>query len=82
MSQPWIVRLLEEQEEAIARHQRYIAAHNTIMRVLRALDQQATTEVRAMALLEEVVASLDEPGLVALYHQTIERLREQRGDRR
>jgi hypothetical protein len=81
MSQSWIARLLQEQAEAIARHLRYVAAHEAIMRVLQDVSRQAITEAQAMAQLEEAAASLDEPGLVALYRQIIERLRQRQEER-
>lgn len=46
------------------------------MAVLRASDQQTITEAQAVLQLEEATASLNELGLVALYHQIIERLRQ------
>ncbi len=76
MSQSWIARELQEHIEAIERHQRYAAAHEAIRQVLRAYEQQTITEAQAIAQLEEAAVSLDEPGLVATYRQTIERLRE------
>lgn len=75
MSREWIARLREEHAEAIARHQRYIAAHETILRTLHAVEQQTQTETQAIQQLEEGAALLHEPGLIATYRQTIEHLR-------
>lgn len=75
MKQPLLTRLLEEHAEAIQRHQRYAATHEAIIRVLRAYEQQTITEARAIAQLEEAASAQEELGLVALYRQTIERLR-------
>ncbi|HLV98734.1 MAG TPA: hypothetical protein VKT82_08675 [Ktedonobacterales bacterium] len=53
MSQQWSARELQEHETAIQRHQRYIVAHETIIRVLRAVEQQTITEAQATTQLEE-----------------------------
>ena len=75
MSQNWIAQVLQEHENAIQRHQRYVAAHKTIMQVLHALEQQTITEAQAIAQVEAAALSQAELGLAALYRQTIERLR-------
>lgn len=75
MSEEEIARLYEEHAEAIARHQRYIEAHELILYVLHAVEQQTITNVQAIQQLEVAAASLHEPGIVATYRQTIERLR-------
>lgn len=63
MSQQWISCELHEHEEAIKRHQRYVAGHETIIQVLRAFEQQTITRAQAIAQLEEAVASQEELGL-------------------
>jgi hypothetical protein len=82
MSQLWIAQVLQEHEEAIQRHQHYVAAHEAIIRVLRAYEQQTITKAQALAQLEEAAASEVELGLVGVYRQTIERLCEPREERR
>jgi hypothetical protein len=54
----------------------YVATHETIIRVLRAYEQQTITAAQAIEQLEEEAASEVDLGLVGLYRQTIERLRE------
>ena len=81
MSGEWRARLLQEHADAIARHQRYIAAHEVILRILQAVEQQTITEAQAIAQLEEAAPSLEEPGIVATYHQAIGRLRRRREGR-
>ncbi|HLV97378.1 MAG TPA: hypothetical protein VKT82_01765 [Ktedonobacterales bacterium] len=75
MSQQWIAQALQEHENAIQRHQRYAAAHEAIMLVLRAVEQQTITTPEALAQLEEAAAAQEELGLLGLYRQAIERLR-------
>lgn len=82
MSHSWIAQVLQEHAEAIHRHQRYAAAHETIIQVLHALEQQAITEAQAIAQLEAAAASEVDLGLVGLFRQTIERLHEPREERR
>jgi hypothetical protein len=48
MSQSWIAQALQEHEKAFQRHQRYVAAHETIIWVLRAYEQQAITKAQAI----------------------------------
>ena len=81
MSGEWRARLLQEHVDAIARHQRYIAAHEAILRILQAVEQQTITEAQAIVRLEEAAALLHEPGVAATYRQTIERLRQRRESR-
>ena len=69
--------MLQEHAEAIQHHQRYVVTHATIIQVLHAFEQQTITAAQAIAQLEEAAASEVELGLVGLYRQTIERLREQ-----
>lgn len=76
MNQAQIAHLLQEHEAAIDRHRCYVQVHETIMAVLYALKQQTLTEAQAIARLEEAAASVEELGLVALYRQAIERLRQ------
>jgi hypothetical protein len=81
MSEEWIARLRAEHTDAIARHQRYITAHETILRILGAVEQRTITEAQAIGQLEEAAASAHEPGLIATYRQTIERVRRRREGR-
>ena len=74
MSEEWSARLRAEHGDATRRHQRSIAAHEAILRLLRAVERQMMTQAQAIRQLEEGAALLHEPGIVATYRQTIERL--------
>lgn len=64
MSQQWIAREREQHETANARHQRYVAVHEAIIRGLHAFEQQAITKAQAIEQLEEEAAAREELGLV------------------
>ena len=75
-----LAQLRQEHQQAIERHRNYITTHERIIQIVLSLEQEGVTDAEALAQLQALADSVKEPGLVALYRQTIERLR-RRGEK-
>ncbi|HLV97375.1 MAG TPA: hypothetical protein VKT82_01750 [Ktedonobacterales bacterium] len=76
MSQDRLAALIQAHQEAIEAGREPLLAHETIVSVLRGLDQGAVTRGLVIRLLTSQAQLADEPTEVALYRQAAAAIRQ------